>query len=300
MVQPDLKPQKWHFSEFETFMKWLKSPDSGEPYSNNTISSYARILGLFDRFLKENEIIELDEVNAFIIRSFLREHANGRSHATIMLFRSALSSFFDYMVYEDILNENPVNRLKDKEKHKRRGGRKKKRLPPVLSETELEVLFHSLEQINGARGVKIRAVIGLLLDTGFRVSEMLSLKAGDARKLLYGEPLFIVGKGNRERRVVYLGNYADLLEEYLTATNLEDGAPLLPGRGSTLMSRQGVFRLVKSALKRAGLAKPQSGPHLLRHTAASLMLKRGLTTVEVRDALGHGSIAITEIYLHVV
>ncbi|WCE93271.1 tyrosine-type recombinase/integrase [Acidithiobacillus ferriphilus] len=54
------------------------------------------------------------------------------------------------------------------------------------------------------------------------------------------------------------------------------------------------------ALSRAAIQKPQMGPHLLRHTAASRWLGMGMDMVQVRDYLGHGNLTITSRYAHLL
>lgn len=68
----------------------------------------------------------------------------------------------------------------------------------------------------------------------------------------------------------------------------------------TKMSQRVLYQMVNHYLKRAGIEKPQMGGHLLRHTAASLMLASGMNIKQVQDNLGHSSITTTEKYLHLV
>ncbi|RME61064.1 hypothetical protein D6779_00785 [Candidatus Parcubacteria bacterium] len=286
----------------QLYRNWLRTPETREPYSENTILAYEQTLRRFERFIEENDINDIKEVNLFVIRTFLRGYAEKLSSQSIFAMRSALSSFFDYLHYEDIVDENPVSQLVAKQKKAGRGGRKKVRLPPVLSESEIESLMMMLDMDNSRYGLKRRAMVGLLLDTGMRVSEMLSLAVSDANCLLEGHAVTIIGKGNKERRIPYLGHYAETLSAYLEIISLPENAPLFPDRinKERPMGRSSVYLAINKALRQAGIAKPQKGPHLLRHTAASIMLKEGNTTVEVRDALGHSSTAITETYLHAI
>ncbi len=68
-----------------------------------------------------------------------------------------------------------------------------------------------------------------------------------------------------------------------------------PDAGGRLSKKQ-IARIVHDAARRLGLEKVH--PHLLRHTMASLLRKRGVDLDVIRDRLGHESIATTERYIH--
>ena len=61
-----------------------------------------------------------------------------------------------------------------------------------------------------------------------------------------------------------------------------------------------LYHEIRALLSRAAIQKPQMGPHLLRHTAASRWLARGMDMVQVRDNLGHGNLTITSRYAHLL
>lgn len=297
-ISSEISPQE----AIRMFQNWLRSPETREPYSKNTIMAYERTLSRFEQFIEENDINDIKDVNMLVIRIFLREYTEKLSSQSILAMQSALLSLFDYLHYEDIVDENPVRQLNAKQKKAGRGGRKKVRLPTVLSESEVDSLMMMLDLDNSRYGIRRRAMVGLLLDTGLRVSEMLSLTVSDGKNLLEGQAVTIIGKGNKERRIPYLGHFAETLAAYLDIIRTPGQAPLFPDRirKDRPMKRSSVYLAISKALTQAGIDKPQKGPHLLRHTAASIMIKEGKTSVEVRDALGHSSTAITETYLHVL
>lgn len=227
------------------------------------------------------------------MRDFLREVGKDAANTTTSMYSHALSSFYEWLRYEDILDDNPVSTLRDRQKRIGKKSTPKKRLPSVLTEDEVQSLFYGISQGKGDK-TEISAIVGLILDTGLRISEALSMTVRDGITILNEGTLRVVGKGNKERLVRTLREYEDLLRAYVYKDQRDPNERLFSVR------RAGAYRAIKRALSRAGIQKPQMGPHLLRHTAASLMLKHNWTLAQVRDNLGHSSIAITEIYLHVV
>ena len=67
------------------------------------------------------------------------------------------------------------------------------------------------------------------------------------------------------------------------------------------MSQQTVYYAINKLLEQAKITgKQQNGGHLLRHTAASIMLAKGLPLKQVQENLGHSSLMTTEKYLHLL
>lgn len=142
-------------------------------------------------------------------------------------------------------------------------------------------------------GKRDRLMMLMLLDTGLRISELLRLRLSDAN--LAQQTLSVKGKcadrvvpfGNRVRRelAAYLrARKATACGEALFVTEL--GRPLSRGRAAILVSQYG---------KRLGL---RVHPHLLRHTAAVLMLKGGMNAFELQRILGHADLTMTRRYIN--
>jgi integrase/recombinase XerC len=145
------------------------------------------------------------------------------------------------------------------------------------------------------------AIMELLYATGIRVSELCGLDTGDLDE--QRRTIRVLGKRGRER-VVPVGIPA------LRAVRawLEDGRGVLlsprPGSAMFLGARGGridprtVRRVVHERIAAAG-SVPDTGPHGLRHTAATHLLEGGADLRSVQEILGHASLATTQIYTHV-
>lgn len=147
-------------------------------------------------------------------------------------------------------------------------------------------------------GRRDHAILLLLWRLGLRAHEVSSLCLGDI-DWREGE-LVIHGKGSRRDRLPLPVDIGDALAAYLRRGRPPGGprsvfltmsAPLRP------LSPAGVRSAVRYACRRAGIE--EFGSHRLRHSAASEMLRRGSSLVEIAQVLRHESLDTTSIYAKV-
>ena len=161
-----------------------------------------------------------------------------------------------------------------------------------------------------AAAIELRdaAIMELLYATGIRVSELCGLDPGDLD--LSRRTVRVLGKRSKER-VVPVGIPA--VQAVLTwlergrpaVTKAQDGAArpasgmalFLGAKGGRIDPRT-VRRVVHARIAAAG-SVPDTGPHGLRHTAATHLLEGGADLRSVQEILGHASLATTQIYTHV-
>jgi integrase/recombinase XerD len=138
-------------------------------------------------------------------------------------------------------------------------------------------------------------LIRLLYIAGLLVSEACSFQWQTCTLRKRGGHLTIVGKGGKERFIVLK---PDMWGELMALKAVSTGPDAFPSRGNergkqTHISPRQAQYIVRVAARRAGIDMPVS-PHYLRHTHASIACPIDL----VRDTLGHGSVAVTDKYLH--
>jgi integrase/recombinase XerC len=145
------------------------------------------------------------------------------------------------------------------------------------------------------------AVLELLYATGIRVSELCGLEPGNVD---YGRRTVRVrGKGDKERTVPVGVPALRALTRWLDggrpvlATEASGPALFLGVRGGRLDPRT-ARRIVHERLREAGASR-DTGPHGLRHSAATHLLEGGADLRSVQEILGHSSPATTQIYTHV-
>lgn len=161
----------------------------------------------------------------------------------------------------------------------------------------------------GLRPVRDRAILALLAGCALRRAELCDLRLEHLVEQ-DGAPVALVnltGKGSKVRSVAIpqwaRGYVAAWLRIYRQQADPGPADPLISaidagGRGSATtepLRPASVHRILRQATAAAGL--PDLAPHDLRRTAAALMERGGAGLREIRDALGHASVATTERYL---
>jgi integrase/recombinase XerC len=227
------------------------------------------------------------------IRSYLMELYNEKySRNSVSRKLSALRSFYKYLSREEVIDENAFILVSSP--------KKEKRLPKFLYYDELDTLF-SAPDIKTPLGQRDLLILELLYATGIRVSELTNIKKSEID--FYNRSIRILGKGNKERDVIY-GAYAeDIIEIYLNdgylklKHNQDHDYLILNNQGRKLTTR-GVTYILDKLIKQASLEKHIS-PHMLRHTFATHMLESGADLLTVQELLGHASLSTTGIYTHI-
>ncbi len=176
--------------------------------------------------------------------------------------------------------------------------KKTQRLPRALTEQEVSRLIRNKYALTKINLETIFCVL-LLSATGIRVSELCGIKAIDVSH--DGAAIYINGKGSRER-IVYVGNIklqqslVDRRSSRIKANGMNShlllNTRLMPLKPQTLRLRIHKLRTNAAIEKRIT-------PHMLRHTAATLLIEAGTDIRFVQRLLGHASIATTEIYTKV-
>jgi integrase/recombinase XerD len=194
--------------------------------------------------------------------------------------------------------------------------RARRRLPAVLTATQIDELLSALSTTLGAdaltraHALRNRALGELLYGSGGRVSEIVTLDL-DSIDLADGS-VRLFGKGRRER-VVPIGEPAvDAVRLYLDAgrpVHMEsqsrstklgvDTAALLLTRGGRRVRREEAWSAIRAAAIAAGLGE-EIHPHTLRHSFATHLLDGGADLRVVQELLGHADIATTQLYTHLL
>lgn len=173
-----------------------------------------------------------------------------------------------------------------------------KRLPRHLTDSDVADLIVA-SSTNRAIDQETRSIILLLGATGIRVSELCGVRIQDLAK--DGKSIRIRGKGAKER-IVFIGNnqlQRDLIcrRERALEERTETHTLFINNRGNPLKP-QVVRKRFRNLCSRIP-GSPHVTPHMLRHTAATLLIEKGIDIRIVQRLLGHASISTTEIYTHV-
>ena len=254
--------------------------------SQNTVASYCSDVEKFLEFYKGR----LEDVSPEDVEDYLqaRDMLSSRSQARVL---SSLRSFFDWLVLEKVIKDNPCDRVD--------GPKIGRYLPNVLSEDEVAAMIDSVSPSTW-QGVRDKAILEVLYGCGLRVSEAVNLRIS----CLFMKEGFvrIIGKGNKER-LVPIGDMAvDAVEDYLRVrpapADADSSDVLFLNRFGRSLSRVSMFTMIKTQALAAGIRKDIS-PHTFRHSFATHLIEHGADLRMVQEMLGHESIATTEIYTHV-
>ena len=259
--------------------------------SQNTVASYCSDVAKFLEFFDTDERkIPAERLTAEDINEYLVS-LTGTSRRSQARLLSALRSFYNWMVLEGMVKDNPCDRV-DMPKLGRY-------LPDVLSEEEVFRIIDSVDVFTW-QGSRDKAILEVLYGCGIRVSEAVGLKVSG----LYFKEGFVrvIGKGNKERLVPLNEMAAESLKSYLDrrpepADSESDDVVFLNRFGKPL-SRQSMFKMIKTQALLADIRKEIS-PHTFRHSFATHLVEHGADLRVVQEMLGHESVTTTEIYTHI-
>jgi site-specific recombinase XerD len=167
--------------------------------------------------------------------------------------------------------------------------RRKKRLPVVLSGSEVTAL------LDAVRNLKYRMILTTLYAAGLRISEACALRPEhiDSKRML----LRVVGKGDKERCTLLSRRLLHELREYWREARPQGGWLFPGGTRAGHISKEAARKAFRDAVRDAGITKKIT-PHSLRHSFATHLIDAGTDVTVVQVLLGHASVQTTQIYTH--
>ncbi|MCB5272881.1 Tyrosine recombinase XerC [Arthrobacter sp. SO5] len=281
-------------SAAEGFARYLEA-ERGR--SAHTVRAYLSDVGSLLAHAASEGIEDLAGLELGTLRRWLGSQSEaGMSRATLARRAATARAFTAWAVREELIEADPALRLK--------APKREKSLPGVLHQRQVLRLVEDVESA-AAEGAPVplrnRAMVELLYATGVRVGELAGLDIDDLNP--DRRTLRVLGKGNKERTVPYGLPAALAVDDWLRrgrpALAAEGSGPalFLGVRGNRVDQRQ--VRSVVHALLEALGDTAATGPHALRHSAATHLLDGGADLRAVQEILGHSSLATTQIYTHV-
>jgi len=259
--------------------------------SENTLSSYKRDLSFFKQFLTQDQDIESwPRVHRnHVMKYLLHLKEKGRAPSTVTRNLAAIRSFFQFLLQEGSLTEDPSTDLESPKQDKK--------LPEILTTTEVDKLLKQ-PNLTDVKGKRDKAMLELIYATGMRVTELISLNVEHVD--IKNGYILCRGKGDKER-IVPLGKIAIYcISDYLAKSrpllrkSMTEPALFLNHHGRRL-TRQGFWKILKKYAEKIGIDK-RITPHTLRHSFATHLLENGADLRSVQEMLGHSDISTTQIY----
>lgn len=255
-------------------------------YSELTIKSYQLDLTDFFGYIESKKINYLTITN-YDVRGYLKYlDSCNLKNSTISRRISTLRTFYNYLVDENIVENNVFHNVKNP--------KLEKKLPNYLNYNEMEELLESID-ISTTEGLEKRLLIEMFYSTGCRVSEMINVKISDID--FTNKTIRIMGKGSKERIVFFNNHSLIAINKYLENRGFNNDYLVLNNKGKEITVR-GIELIIKNVIDKACL-KVHVSPHTFRHTFATHMLSNGCPLKSVQELLGHASLSSTEIYTHI-
>lgn len=275
--------------ELEAFVIWMK--DAG--YTSYTQKSYlADVREFLDRLGGK----PLESVKKLHVVSYLTSvRERGVSDATRNRKHASVNCLFRALIELELLTTNPAAGIKKSKTEKNRE-------PVYLDENELQQFLTAVEGKYRSRNL---AVFLLMSYMGLRVGEVHTLNLSDYNA--ERRTLRVFGKGRKWRNVPVPEDVAPFLQQAiddrLTPWRSKEDAMFISQKGRRLSIR-GIQGIAADTFGRfqhdvpAGHRRPYSS-HKLRHSFATMLLRKGADLRTVQELLGHSSIQTTTVYTHI-
>lgn len=274
-----LKPAFLEHCEFE------------KTYSRETVDKYNECLRCFVRAVGDMPVHELQPDHFMILRKKLKHRSLSDARIASVIF--AMKGFLRYC--------HEVRELPCLDPDKIRSPRRQKRQVVYLSNEEIQKFLSQIKIYNdwagkvkkkniNIRGLRFRTLVEVLLGTGMRISEALSLNIEDIN-FEDGEAM-IIGKGDKQRTVLFSDRALWWVRKYIATRTDDCQALFVTHPGATRLKRPDLWRYFKRCSAQAGLKKKVT-PHILRHSFATNMLYNGCDLVTIKELLGHHDISVT-------
>ena len=273
--------------ELDDFINYLEYERN---YSNNTIIAYKNNILQLINYLESININDIKSVKYETIRGYLSYlHENKYKSKSISRMISSMRSFFKYLKVENVISNNPMTLISNP--------KLEKKLPKYLTINEVEKILN-VPDMNDKIGIRDAFILELLYVSGIRVSELVNIKLNDIEESQ--RRIKILGKGNKERYVLYGSRCSELLKKYISVRSNFLKYPndylILSKTGRKINTRE-IRNIINRIKTKAGVSISIS-PHTFRHTFATHMLNEGADIRAVQELLGHENLSTTTIYTH--
>lgn len=242
-------------------------------YSAMTIRNYIEAISVFAKFHgKSPAILGSEDIRAFLLYS----QSRGLAPSSIRILRCAILFFFKHVLKKPMeVQDLPSIR-------------QEKRLPMVLSTSEVERL------IGTVKSLKHKTILMTFYATGMRLEELrlFHLQNIDSQRMT----LKFMGKGKKERYVPLSPVLLNQLRNYWRA--YQPKGIFFLSRSEEPYHRRTIQVIFENAKKQAGIKKA-GGVHMLRHSFATHLFEANVPAFIIQRILGHNSILTTQKYIRI-
>jgi integrase/recombinase XerC len=293
--------------------RFLRHIEEQRAYAQHTLRAYDGDLSALIAGLEASGHTTWATVDAPAIRGYLRGYVRGAEEieyrrSTVSRKIASIRAFFHYLHRERAIEIDPCAVI--------RAPKANKRAPAVMTEAEVARLLAAIGDRTFSE-IRDRALFEAMYSTGARVSELTGANwdavtwnapssPGAPATASEGATWVLRGKGNKQRFGFLVPRAALALAEWRVAAQNELGpdatsptAPVFANTRGGRMTSRSVGRNLEQYVARAGLDPERISPHTFRHSFATHLMRAGADLREIKEFLGHASIATTQVYAHV-
>ena len=270
--------------------------------SERTIHHWKFVLQRFIDWCHERSVESLSDVTPQLMAAYRRQlfyYRNPKTGAPLKFdtqahYLTPIRRWFDWIKAQGWVEENPTRDLEFP--------KSEYRLPTsVLTSEQVELLFQQTA-LETPLGIRDRAILETFYSCGIRCGELVHL---DLHDINVPREILVVrcGKGKKDR-IVPIGQRAlDWIAKWTydirptMISDLTGQALFISSRGRRLQHTY-LSNRVREYLTAIGI-EFRGSCHLLRHTAATLMMENGADLRSLQEYLGHARLNTTQIYTHV-
>ena len=261
--------------------------------SQNTLDSYRSDLEQFSSWLEKNNLSYMKTSKKEILSYLSFLFQKGLGSKTVARKLSSLKSFFRYLVFKSIIQNDPSSEVETP--------KLLKSIPKSISEKEVEALLAAPDEKTDI-GLRDKTMIETLYSCGLRISELTNLELLNLN--LRQGVIRVIGKGQKERLVPMGDQLIGLLELYISSSrknllNKRHSDFLFLSTRGQRMTRQSFWHRIKHYCLASGFEPDKISPHVLRHAFATHLLNNGADLRVVQLLLGHSDLNTTQIYTEV-
>ena len=270
-------------------------------YSARTIEFKTDVLSRFIAWCDERGVSRAEEIGSEVVHGFrrylfhYRNPGTGRPlhFSTQGGFLIHLRLFCRWLLKQRLVSYDPSSDLQIPKASRHT-------LSDVLTNDEINLLLNT-PNLERPFGIRDRAILETFYSTAIRASELAALRQSDIDDDLQ-QVRVLHGKGGKDRLLPigsealdWIAKYSNDVRSDLVSSGSENY--LFLGKNGQRMDRNALAQVVRRLLRKAGITK-RGSCHLLRHTAATLMMENGADIRSLQSYLGHARLDTTQIYTH--
>jgi integrase/recombinase XerD len=257
---------------------FLKHAQYELSFAPKTVEKYGECLATAIKHIGDLPVSQIDLAVITELKAKIIQGGAGESRISQIVFsmKSLLKYCLEYL-------EAPVLDYR-----KIKSPKRSRREVIFLSNEEIQQFVDSIRIVGyqkriAVNGLRFRALVEVLLGTGMRISEALSLNIDsiDWEKM----EAKIIGKGNKERTVFFTPRSLDWVKYYMSVRK-DVAIPLFITLSGMRLRTEDVSNYFRTYRRKAGITKKLT-PHILRHTVATTLLFNGCPISHVKEILGH-------------